>query len=61
MRELFGGALSIELPSRFVDLSQFRQIPDHQEVFADGNTDQSIIIEINELLKEGTEEINHAK
>lgn len=26
--------------------SNFREVPDHQEVWADANTDQSIIIEI---------------
>lgn len=30
-------------------LSDFRQIPDHQEVWADADTDQSIIIELNSL------------
>lgn len=29
--------------------SDFRQIPDHQEVWADADTDQSIIIELNSL------------
>ena len=31
-RELYGGAMSIALPQRFVDISDFRPIPDHQEV-----------------------------
>jgi hypothetical protein len=33
-RPLFGGAAVIELPLRFVDISQFREIPDTQEVRA---------------------------
>ncbi len=47
--ELYGGACLLSIPSRFIDISQFRQISDHQEVFADSEkTDQSIIVEIVE-------------
>jgi hypothetical protein len=49
-RDLYGGALTIALPARFVDVSQWRQVPDHQEVFADQDTDESFVIEINELV-----------
>lgn len=49
-RSLYGGALSVMLPARFTDTSQFRHIPDHQEVFADADTDQSVIVELNEAL-----------
>eukprot|EP01147_Barroeca_monosierra_P003524 gene3524-6142_t len=51
-RQLFGGAMSIEIPRRFVDVSQFREVPDNQEVFADGSTDQSFIIELLELAQD---------
>jgi len=44
------------LPSRFVELRKFRAVPDHQEVFADASTDQSIIIEINEYQSSVTDE-----
>jgi hypothetical protein len=44
---LFGDALSICLPSRFVDVSQWRQVPDHQEVLADADSDQSVVVECN--------------
>eukprot|EP00055_Hartaetosiga_balthica_P003604 m.8412 g.8412 ORF g.8412 m.8412 type:complete len:192 (-) comp3113_c0_seq1:254-829(-) len=47
-RSIFGGAMSIVLPSRFMDISQFRPVPDNQEVFADADTDQSFIIELLE-------------
>lgn len=30
--ELFGGALSAQIPERFSDVSDFRPVPDHQEV-----------------------------
>lgn len=45
-RDLFGGAMTMKIPSRLTDVSDFRPVPDNQEVFADGDTDQSIIIEI---------------
>lgn len=35
-RQLFGGAASLWLPQRFADISDFRPIPDHQEVGAAG-------------------------
>ena len=51
-KPLFGGALVCDLPSRFTDISDFRQLPDTQEVFADAVTDQSIIVEILEMADE---------
>ena len=50
-RRLFGGAIEISLPRRFLDVSAFRQVPDHQEVFtSDGDGDElSFIFEIVEL------------
>jgi len=45
-RALFGGALEIACPQRFQDISDFWPVPDHQEVFADGATDQSLLVEI---------------
>lgn len=47
-RPLFGGALSAAIPSSAQDISELRQIPDNQEVFANSQTDQSIIIELLE-------------
>lgn len=46
LRQLFGGAVAIGVPDRLVDVSDFRPVPDNQEVLADGATDQSLIIEI---------------
>ena len=31
-RSLFGGAIEMEIPARFEDVSDFRPVPDHQEV-----------------------------
>ncbi|KAE8294570.1 hypothetical protein D5F01_LYC07524 [Larimichthys crocea] len=47
-RPLFGGALSAALPHSAADVSQLREIPDNQEVFAHAHTDQSLIVELVE-------------
>ncbi|EGC38065.1 hypothetical protein DICPUDRAFT_29264 [Dictyostelium purpureum] len=47
-RPLYGGAIEISIPERFRDITQFRQVPDHQEVFVDEKSDQSFIVELNE-------------
>eukprot|EP00043_Microstomoeca_roanoka_P027270 m.13975 g.13975 ORF g.13975 m.13975 type:complete len:191 (+) comp7476_c0_seq1:341-913(+) len=49
VRPLFGGAMSMAMPQRFDDISLVREVPDNQEVFADGSTDQSFIVEILEI------------
>ncbi|XP_068638290.1 uncharacterized protein [Aristolochia californica] len=46
---LFGGALSSAFPLRFQDLSNIREVPDNQEVFADPNRDEILIFELLEL------------
>ncbi|XP_048770167.2 ran guanine nucleotide release factor-like isoform X2 [Ostrea edulis] len=56
VHELFGGALSFQLPENAKDISDIRQIPDNQEVFAHPITDQSIIIEILEYVGSDDEE-----
>ncbi|XP_027154530.1 ran guanine nucleotide release factor [Coffea eugenioides] len=45
-RPLFGGAISIAFPLRFQDVSNIRQVPDHQEVFVDPARDESLIFEL---------------
>jgi hypothetical protein len=44
--QLWGGAVLAQLPARFADVSDVREVPDHQEVWADAHTDQSVILEI---------------
>lgn len=71
-RPLFGGAALCAIPPRFTDIryifvliicvlvifdSDFREVPDNQEVFADARADQSIIIEFVEPLP-GVQVIN---
>jgi hypothetical protein len=46
MTNLFGGAIKSIVPSDFVDISVIREVPDHQEVFVDNNSNSSIIIEV---------------
>jgi hypothetical protein len=46
---LFGGALRCYIPPTFLDISKMRQVPDNQEVFADNNSDSSLIIELLQI------------
>ena len=46
MKQLFGGAISSLIPKSFEDVSLIRQVPDHQEVFVDKNTEMSLIVEL---------------
>ncbi|XP_047317462.1 ran guanine nucleotide release factor [Impatiens glandulifera] len=45
-RSLFGGAIVTTFPLRFQDISNVREVPDHQEVYADPDRDESLIIEL---------------
>eukprot|EP00033_Pygsuia_biforma_P006058 GCRY01006727.1.p1 GENE.GCRY01006727.1~~GCRY01006727.1.p1 ORF type:complete len:189 (+),score=37.25 GCRY01006727.1:104-670(+) len=46
MIELFGGAVVCDIPPRFFDISQLRQVPDNQEVFTDANRDETLVVEL---------------
>ncbi|KAL0385767.1 UNVERIFIED_CONTAM: Ran guanine nucleotide release factor [Sesamum radiatum] len=48
-RPLFGGAIVSTFPLRFQDVSNIRQVPDHQEVFVDLLRDESLIFELLDL------------
>lgn len=54
MVPLYGGAMETSLPSTAIDVSQFRQIPDTQEVFIlemdTKEKDQNIIIDLLEMV-----------
>ncbi|KAI0049663.1 Mog1p/PsbP-like protein [Auriscalpium vulgare] len=45
-RDLFGGAIVALLPSKLIDASDIRQVPDTQEVLLFPDSDISIILEI---------------
>jgi hypothetical protein len=47
-RALYGGAMSISLPTSFEDISVIRLVPDNQEVFVDRLSEDSIIVEVLE-------------
>jgi Ran-interacting Mog1 protein len=50
-RELYGGAITAQLPEDYIDASDLRQVPDHQEVFLSPKTLTSVIFEINQYVK----------
>ncbi|CAG8708405.1 6078_t:CDS:2, partial [Cetraspora pellucida] len=56
LQGLFGGAIVADIPPRFRDISEFRQVEDNQEVFADVGSDQSIVIEILQYVNEPSNE-----
>lgn len=47
-RELFGGAMEVQVPNMLADASQFRVVPDHQEVFLHPSNGTCIVIELME-------------
>ncbi|PIN00160.1 RAN guanine nucleotide release factor [Handroanthus impetiginosus] len=55
-RPLFGGAIASTFPLRFQDVSDIRQVPDHQEVFVDPTRDESLIFELLDLKAEVADE-----
>lgn len=58
--DLFGGAITVDLPPGLIDASDLRQVPDTQEVFLSPHSDVSYIFDITESvapreLKQATE------
>ena len=54
-RELFGGGISLKVPVDFEDVSDFRQVPDNQEVFVSKHSDATLIVELLETPSEPSE------
>ncbi|KAI4204642.1 MAG: hypothetical protein LQ350_000957 [Teloschistes chrysophthalmus] len=48
LTELFGGAITVSLPAGYTDVSNIREVPDHQEIYLDASGFSSIVIEIAE-------------
>ncbi|KAI4997517.1 hypothetical protein ZWY2020_052859 [Hordeum vulgare] len=48
-RPLFGSTVSTAFPVRFEDVSNIREVPDHQEVLVDPARDKSLIYELLDL------------
>jgi Ran-interacting Mog1 protein len=47
-RPLFGGAIVCRIPSEWIDISDIRQVPDHQECWQDTREGRLLVIEILE-------------
>ncbi|KAK8222097.1 hypothetical protein M8818_000267 [Zalaria obscura] len=52
---LYGGAMTVELPANFQDVSDIRQVPDNQEVFLDKSGFTSIVFDILERVEVGAQ------
>ncbi|WVQ94929.1 hypothetical protein IAU59_002015 [Kwoniella sp. CBS 9459] len=52
-KPLFGGAISLDLPTDYLDASDLRQIPDNQEVFLSSTSDTAVVLEILGMVEEG--------
>ncbi|CAO1602873.1 hypothetical protein XANCAGTX0491_006471 [Xanthoria calcicola] len=50
--ELFGGAITANLPASYADVSNIREVPDHQEIYLDASGFSSIIFEIAERVSQ---------
>lgn len=48
-RPLFGGAIMVQVPTSFRDVSDVRQVPDNQEAFQNTENGQLLVVEILEL------------
>lgn len=59
-RELFGGAVSCDFPTRWIDVSDFRPVPDNQEVWTDADRDESVIFEVLERVEVGPSDADGA-
>lgn len=53
---LFGGAITTALPPTFADVSEIRQVPDHQEVWLDRDGFTSVVVEVLERVEKADEE-----
>ncbi|KAK8156470.1 hypothetical protein BKA80DRAFT_138111 [Phyllosticta citrichinensis] len=50
--ELYGGAITVELPAAFADVSTIRQVPDNQEVYLERDGFTSVIFDIMERVEQ---------
>ncbi|PTU18168.1 hypothetical protein P175DRAFT_0511616 [Aspergillus ochraceoroseus IBT 24754] len=53
-QDLYGGAIKGIIPEGWLDASDLRQIPDHQEIFLSPTTLSHVIIEVNERVAQET-------
>ncbi|KAL8699770.1 MAG: hypothetical protein Q9201_005815 [Fulgogasparrea decipioides] len=50
--ELYGGAITVNLPAGYADVSNIREVPDHQEIYLDASGFSSVVIELTERVSE---------
>ncbi|KAK6516699.1 multicopy suppressor of ts gsp1 [Arthrobotrys conoides] len=55
-KELFGGAITANVPTNWTDLSNIRQVPDNQECFIDITGLATLIFELNERVEKENDE-----
>lgn len=48
--QLYGGAITAQLPAHLIDASDLRQVPDQQEVWLDNDSNLSWILEVVQLV-----------
>ncbi|KAJ4290957.1 hypothetical protein N0V90_010153 [Kalmusia sp. IMI 367209] len=53
--DLYGGAITVDLPTGYGDASQIREVPDHQELYLDENGYSSVIFEILQYVQKPTD------
>ncbi|CAK3971077.1 ran-interacting mog1 [Lecanosticta acicola] len=58
---LFGGAIVVDLPATFEDVSEIRQVPDNQEVYLDRAGFSSIVVDILERVTDKPNDIEALK
>ncbi|ORY31653.1 hypothetical protein BCR39DRAFT_526129 [Naematelia encephala] len=51
--QLFGGAITLPLPTTYLDASDLRQVPDNQEVFLASDSETSLIVEVLAMVTDG--------
>lgn len=56
-RPMYGGAMRMVLPASFIDVSQMRDVPDHQEVWSDAASSATSILELTEVTERDGEEL----
>ncbi|EGP83627.1 unnamed protein product [Zymoseptoria tritici ST99CH_1A5] len=52
---LFGGAISVDIPQTWADVSEIREVPDTQEVYLDRDGFSSIVVDILERVDKPTD------
>ncbi len=57
LKDLYGGAIAVQIPKDYIDVSDLRQVPDHQEVFLSPKTLTSVTFEINQYVEKQNDNV----